>query len=404
MEKINSKNHVIPKYKSLIHLDRLSITLYHYHESRFKNIRNYDYIKWEQKYDDIILRYNNSAGNKAFYHSFDVYYQGNLVGILHSASKLKKPDILFEYKKEVLYSISLNYWYEIYLALREELGIYYNNINYVEISVDTDKNIINQFGEFYQYTINNKFRVGERYRLRKGTVVNVMKNGSSFLITGAGKEKSSEVTIYDKSKFSEDFILNYFEKNGLEIDKVKRIESRLHSNYFRYLRTRKGFDITLETLLDIKQLLNLFTLSVKNKIEFKDLESKSYDKNRNLKNNKISIIDDLNLESAEIGKLNSVSNSRHYSSERIDENILRQTYFQYIDSGNVLYFRNIQRIASAAGYGQEELQEYLKKFESKYKGSRTPEKLSRMNKVFVHYSKNNNWFTKVMANIIGKLE
>ena len=77
--------------------------------------------------------------------------------------------------------------------------------------------------------------------MRKNTLVNVMNNGSSFVIESSGSE--NEVAIYNKSHLAEKFILNYFINNGLNRIKVNRIEARLKWNYIRNLRNKKQLNI-----------------------------------------------------------------------------------------------------------------------------------------------------------------
>ena len=132
--------------KCLIHLDRLSITFKHWSGSTFHDIRNPDYIPSEQIFNNITLIYDNLPGPGAFYHSYKVYYKGYPVGRLHSATKLKKHELQFDFTKEVFYSFSAEFWYEIYIAVKTDLGIIYNNLMYLEVSIDTDKNLLEPFG------------------------------------------------------------------------------------------------------------------------------------------------------------------------------------------------------------------------------------------------------------------
>ena len=146
-------------YKCLIHIDRLSITFRHLKSSTFQNIKNPDYITNEQTFNRIVLRHDNSPGKGAYYHSFIVYYDGCIIGRLFSGSKMNKPDLQFDFKKELFYSIKPDYWYEAYLTLKTELGLTYNNISYVEIAVDTNKDVVSQFGLLFKNSINNNLRI-----------------------------------------------------------------------------------------------------------------------------------------------------------------------------------------------------------------------------------------------------
>ena len=365
---------VQPGYKCLIHLDRLSITFRYWSGSTFHDIRHPDYVPAEQVYNSITLLHDTSPGLGAFYHSFKVFYKGFNVGKLHSATKLKRRELQFDFAKEVFYSFSPGFWYEIYQSLILELGIIYNNIHYVEISVDTDKNLIEPFSFFYKNALNNKLRTGDRYKMSKRTTVHVMNNGASFVVAGS----DNEIAIYDKTKFSEQFILDYFTENGLSCKEVNRIECRLSWNYLRYLRNKKLLDIDVETLTDKKKLATIFRFSVTNKVVFMDLLSKTYDKERNPHYSKISVVDDLPIETADIGRLNPEYRVNHYKNGDIDENIMRQNYYRFLETGNRKYFRNFISSSSVAGCNKSQLLNFVRKHNIRYNGNRTSEIQERM--------------------------
>jgi hypothetical protein len=370
------------KYRCLIHLDRLSITLRHWSGSTFNVIRNPDYIPAEQIYNSITLKYDNSPGPGAFYHSYIVFFKGYLVGRLHTAAKLKKHELQFDFAKEVFYSFNSGYWYEVYLALIAELGILYNNIMYVEISVDTDKNLVEHFSCFYRNTVNNKLRLSDSYLMRKNTVVNVMANGESFVIGGS----ENEVVIYDKALHAEDYIRTYFSNNGLDGKEVNRIESRLTWNYIRYLRNKKHLAIDVETLLDPGKLVTIFQISTMHKITFRDVISKKFDENRNAQYHDVSIIDDLQLESAEIGKLNDKMSISHYKTDSVDESILRQSYYRFIETNHQEYFQNFKSIAKVAGLDKKAALALINRFNTRYKGNRTLDIQEKMEYAIKEYS------------------
>lgn len=361
-------------YKCLIHLDRLSLTFKLLSDSTFKDIRNPDSIPQEQIFNEISLIHDISPGLGAYYHSYRVFYKGLFVGKLHAATKLKKHELQFDYSKEVFYAYRSAFWYEVYEALITNLGILYNNIMYIEIDIDTNKNLVGQFGYLYQNAINNKLRSGDRYKLRKDTIVNVMNNGCSFIIDG----DENEISIYNKTNHAEDFIQEYFLNNGLANCEVHRIESRLTWNYIRYLRNKKAMDINVETLLDPGKLANIFKISTINKISFKDMSVSMIDKNRNKRFQSVSIIDDLDIDTAEIGKLNSDLRASHYNNSSIDEIIMRQNYFMFLDTGNKKYFRNFKSSAMVAGYSRSQLLNFVNKHNIRYHGNRTHDITERM--------------------------
>lgn len=361
-------------YKCLIHLDRLQITFRHLSGSTFRDIRNPDSIPMEQAYSNIHLIHDTSPGTGAYYHSFKVYYTGYLVGRLFTATKLKKHELQFDFEKSVFYSFYPDFWYKVYVALKSDLGIEYNNIKYVEISVDTNKNILGQFSYLFINAVNYLLSPGKRYKLKNNTMVHILNNGHSFVIKGS----KNEVSIYDKAKFSEKYILDYFSNNGFSDKEVYRIESKLNWDYIRYLRSKKLLDINVETLIDPKNLATIFRISTMNKITFLDLLTKEYDGNRNPQYQKVSVTDDLPIEFANIGKLNDSMQVNHYKTGLADENILRQNYYRFLETGHREYLINFKASGKVAGYKRNQLLGFINKFNSKYKGNRTNEITERM--------------------------
>jgi hypothetical protein len=207
-----------------------------------------------------------------------------------------------------------------------------------------------------------------------GTIVHVMHNGTSFVIAGT----ENEIAIYNKSRFAEDFIHDYFSNNGLATCDVHRIESRLTWNYIRYLRNKKGLDTNIETLLDQGKLANIYKISTINKITFKDTSISTIDYNRNKKFQTRSIIDDLDIDTVEIGKLNTGLQASHYKTKSIDEDIMRQNYFMFLESGNKKYFKNFKSSSSVAGYNRSQTINFVHRLNSKYNGNRTHEIQKRM--------------------------
>lgn len=360
--------------KYLIHLDRLSLTFKVWSGSTFHDIRNPDNILQEQEFGEIALIHDTSPGLGAYYHSFRVFYKGLFVGKLHTATKLKKNELQFDFSKEVFYALKSSFWYEVYLAIKVNLGIIYNNVRYMEIAVDTNKDLVGQFGSLYQNTMNNNLRTSDRYKLKSNTNVHVMHNGHTFIIEGS----ENEIAIYDKSRYSEEFIMEYFKFNGLANCSVHRIEARLTWNYLRYLRNRKGLDITVESLIDQEKLASIFKISTINKITFKDTLNCSFNKNRNKQFQSVSIIDDLDIDTAEIGKLNPELQTSHYKTKSIDETIMRQNYYMFLETGNKAYFKNLKSSSKVAGYDKSQLINFINSLNIRYNGNRTYDIHERM--------------------------
>jgi hypothetical protein len=362
-------------YRCLIHLDRLSITFRHWSGSTLQDIRNPDYIPVEQVFKNISLIHDKAPGPGAFYHSFRVYYKGLLVGKLHTAAKVLKHELQFDFSKEIFYSFYPEYWYEVYSALKVELGLIYNNIMYVEISIDTNKDLVTQFAYYFSNCENNKLRVGDRFFMRKSISVSVMSNGSSFVIDGS----DNGIAIYNKSEHAEDYIITFFSNNGFTNTEVYRIESRLTWNYIRMLRNKKLFDINIETLLDPRKLAMLFRISTFNKITFKDRTVKTGCKNKKPVYLETSVMDEILIETAEIGKLNPELQNHHYKDNKmVDENIIRQIYYRYLETDNKKYFRNFRSYVGIASIDERKLVNLVIKFNERYRGNRTDSIKQRM--------------------------
>jgi hypothetical protein len=72
---------------------------------------------------------------------------------------------------------------------------------------------------------------------------------------------------------------------------------------------------------------------------------------------KINILSDLQLETVEIGKLNPEIRFTHYKTETVDENIMRQNYYRFLETGNKKYYQNFISSCFVAGHsgGQKKL-------------------------------------------------
>lgn len=245
------------------------MTLRYNDDSKFKVIRNPDLIPGEQTFGDITLVYNRSRGIAIYYHSFAIYYKGDRVGVLYTGQKMNRKELQLDFEKQLFYSYANDYWYEVFNSILFELGIQYNNIRYIEIAVDTDKDILQLFRYLFQHSENNLLNCNIRFRMKSGMMVHSMNNGQSFIIQGT----DNEIAIYEKTKHAEDYIMEFFQNNGFKGQDVYRVECRLTWDYIRYLRNKQHLDINPETLLDQGKLATLFKVATNDKTEFKDLDS-----------------------------------------------------------------------------------------------------------------------------------
>ncbi len=69
---------------------------------------------------------------------------------------------------------------------------------------------------------------------------------------------------------------------------------------------------------------------------------KTNDRHGNAHYKRISVVDDLPIVTAEIGQLNPSMQVTHYKNDSVDDNIIRQNYFRYLESGNPEYLSNFK--------------------------------------------------------------
>ncbi len=380
-------------YKSIIHIDRLNLTYTHQKFAPFKNVRNPDAVSEKQQYGDIELVLDNRCGSNAYYHTFGVYYKGIKVGKLHSASKMGKPDIEFDYEKHVHYSGQRDYWYEIYKAIISELGLKYNNINYIEICVDSNMDFPDMFGKMHANSIANKYRESDFFKPFRNFKVEVLDNGYGFRIKG----KSNSIHIYNKTNHSQDFIKDFFNANELGDEPVYRLECRLNWNYLKYLINKKSILVAPEILLNERMIAGLFEMSVRNKLTFYDLRTTYFDESRNPQTDKVSILDDIHLCKTELLVFNPMKQSKHYKNENIDEDIIKKTYYIFLETGKKKYFENIRHNADAAQMNDSQVLVLIHKFNQKYRGDRSCYVTARMDYTIVAYQRGQG------AGVIGKI-
>jgi hypothetical protein len=324
---------------------------------------------------------DNRCGSNAYYHTFGVYHNGIKVGKLHTGSKMGKPDIEFDYDKQVLYGVARDWWFDIYKSIKSELGLEYNNINYIELCIDSTLNFPDIYGCMNANSLTNKYRFNDFFKPERNVRAEVLDGGNGFRIPGS----SNSIHIYNKSDYSENFIKEFFKINGFGDVPVYRLECRLDWNYLKSLINRKRVLITPEILLDENMLSTLFVMVAKSKLTFNDLRTKYRDKSGNAKYHKISILDNICLTKSELLKFNPIKQQSHYKNESTDEEIIRRTYYSFLETGNENYFKNIRYSAEAAKMDDSTVIALLHKFNQKYRGDRTAGVLNRMEFAVTYY-------------------
>ena len=364
---------------SLVHLDKLHVTLKHHQHSAFRNIRNPDNLQAVQQYGDIELHLNNNNGSKTYHNGYDVYVEGRHIGTLLTADKYKKPYVEFDFNKRILYSNERNWWYDQLLILTRDLGLTYNNINKLEIAWDSTINNWEKYRELYINSDRYLFSDNAFYHQSKKASTSIMHDGYQFLIDGI----DNSISIYQKNLHAEDYITDFFNTNMTSNRDVYRVESKLSWNYIRKFINKKHQIIDLNTLKDTGMLTELFIESVKTKLTFQDLRTKYHDKNNNLKYSvEVSLLDDVELNTVIIPTYLPLAESKHYKADNAIESTFGKIYYHYLDSGQDGYIQSMEGLIRANLFSIPYIEKLLNKFSKAYNGDRTPLICNRM--TFIH--------------------
>lgn len=375
--------HKDSKYKSILHLDKLIITLL-IGASTYFPISGYtlqeDFL---QSFDEVTISYNKYHHNNGYLLTFDVLFCGEKVGILRSSEKYHKPYVEFEFSKHVFYSKHPLYWYEIFLVIQNELLLGFNNVRYVEIALDSTKDFPTHFRKIINNSSWNKSCSDPRYeKVYKKSLITSIEN-ESFNAGTSG----NIVAIYNKSLKTEPFIEDYHELNGFGNKNVFRLEARLQHNYLRSLKN-KGIAMDLSILADPKQLAYLFKEVTKNRVTFKDLNTKHWD-NRNDQYDNISLLENIDFNEGLINNYVPSKMQGHYKTDDSSMVIIKRMYYQYLVFGNLNLLVRIYDYSNTNKGDLLPLPELLTQLDNKFNGNRTEEVIKRMK-----MSKMNIWSIK----------
>jgi hypothetical protein len=97
-------------------------------------------------------------------------------------------------------------------------------------------------------------------------------------------------------------------------------------------------------------------------------------------------MDNLNLDTSELLQFESPRYHQHYRNKNTDEDILRKTYYLFLETGNEKYYRNIQYSAEAAHLNDATVLSLIQKFNLRYRGDGLPVLLARMDFLVKKYS------------------
>ena len=187
--------------------------------------------------------------------------------------------------------------FDVYVLLLIELDCYENNISYIELCYDTNKNVYNLFNDYYSkvkkgiyyFRTNVKLnKPGEDNKRKRHNKILDIKSENHFYSSGIDgygkllKNKNESVEIYNKTlelnnnSEKKTFIEKYFKRNGLDLTKdVYRVELRLTNNSY-YSRKRA---IDFLSLRNLKTLKDEFKYFYEMMIEFRIIGKNKYVKN-----------------------------------------------------------------------------------------------------------------------------
>lgn len=186
------------KYINSLHLDRLIITLLVSVTSYFPTSGYTLQNNYIQSFDEITLMYNKHRQHNGYLLTYDVLYNGEKVGIIRSSEKYHKPYAELELSKHLFYTKNKYYWYEVVSSIQEELNLRFNNIRYVEITLDSTKDFVTQLRNILFQSSWTQQNIKPKYeKVSSKTMIGTIENKSYNAGTSGNL-----ISIYNKSSKS----------------------------------------------------------------------------------------------------------------------------------------------------------------------------------------------------------
>lgn len=282
--------------KYTVQLDKLELTLkpaddQFFYDYSFDKYRMNEFSNVYILSDDLQIQEDTSptAKEKFYNHAYTVKYQGITTGKLSTGCRVQGKN----YCKLILDKKSLynDKWMDVCNELNTVLKLTVNNIKRVDIAYDTNLPLVAEYKRIYSNS-TNWVEQDASYAFMLPVTVCALDDGSEFVISEKRRKKQAttkralnkKVVLYRKSN-SEDYMRDFHAENSLDPDQINRLEVRLTSKYLNNL------DVCLSDLMYPEKLKELLVYAATGCLNFKDLTSKHYDQNRNVKYQTHTLID-----------------------------------------------------------------------------------------------------------------
>jgi hypothetical protein len=345
--------------------------------------------------DSVSLKRNPKRIEKNFLYTFSIYIDGEQIGELSTDCRTPNATKLIKlsFSNRLFYCIENELlWYTCFKSITEALELKLHNISYLEIAFDS----YNLFHPYRERFLNSTISFQEGYKPVNKVTVSSLRNHSEFIV-GCGKKV---IAIYPKSpeieKNDKCYITNYHRAKGLDtLEQIDRVELRVKNEYL------KKYNIKLEDLNKQGGIEAIFKLFTENSLSFFDLSTKRFDTNRNIKYNRLdlidySIFDTKVLFEKEVHHLPTSAAGPEVSTQSL-KNSYKQLLYLFIDTGKQEYYNALEAFISSPetyltqtpyecyfgsmdlkGTNRTAYMELTEKYLKQYDHAPTPEVLNRL--------------------------
>jgi hypothetical protein len=246
--------------------------------------------------DCFILKPNYSHGNN-YHYSFAVECEEVHFGYVHLCNTKTTLLCKIEIDNRLLYERSVMYLLARLFCITKHLNLKFHNINMIDIARDSPQQVYDSLGRiYYQSTKCNSVvhkLSGKVPEYGPVTKIKIHDYPDEDGVNGAfllgSKKSQSQIRIYSKTSeiadngFKKDYISEIHKQHfGREVV-IERVEASISSNFFHGCGD-------LLNILPQKQLPHLFFKALGEKLTFKILTTRFWDKNNNDKHEQIRLI------------------------------------------------------------------------------------------------------------------
>lgn len=248
--------------------------------------------------DDIILRYEVTNNN--YLHNYRIECANNTIGFLRLQNTANRNLVKIDLANQVLYCVSKAKIISWLMRIAISLDLTFSNVSNFDLARDSSNDYYEKYCNiYYQSTlcpsqVHSIHRSTPKFssnRKRLCIFHEVDTRNSTYGTIRIGSNKSdSTVTIYSKSNELKTWgekknYINQIHQQCFETSSsITRIEVRTESKSI----SKNGWD--LAHLLSPSNHSQIFFMLLGDKLKFKDLTSKIWDKNRNQKFNSFTLI------------------------------------------------------------------------------------------------------------------